>query len=44
VKGDGRAIGFRAVDIYRVQYGQISDNWHLEDNPSLMQQLGIVKP
>jgi predicted ester cyclase len=44
LKGDGREISFRAVDIYRVQNGQISDNWHLEDNLSLMQQLGIVKP
>jgi len=44
VKGDGRQISFRAVDIYRVQNGQISDNWHLEDNLSLMQQLGVVKP
>jgi len=44
VKGDGRAISFPAVDIYRVQNGQISDNWHLEDNLSLMQQLGVVKP
>jgi hypothetical protein len=25
------------VDIYRVPNGQISDNWHLEDNLSLMQ-------
>ncbi len=44
LKGDGREISFRAVDIYRVQDGQISDNWHLEDNLSLMQQLGAVKP
>src|SRR6266550_3101103 len=44
LKGDGRAISFGAVDIYRVQNGQISDNWHLEDNLSLMQQLGAVKP
>jgi predicted ester cyclase len=43
LKGDGREISFRAVDIYRVQNGQISDNWHLEDNLSLMQQLGVVK-
>ena len=40
LKGDGREISFRAVDIYRVQNGQISDNWHLEDNLALMQQLG----
>ncbi len=44
VKGDGRAVSFRAVDIYRVQNGQISDNWHLEDNLSLLQQLGLIKP
>src|SRR6266404_1543788 len=44
VKGDGREITFRAVDIYRVQNGQISDNWHPEDNLSLMQQLGAIKP
>jgi predicted ester cyclase len=44
LKGDGRAISFRAVDIYRIQNEQISDNWHLEDNLSLMQQLGVVKP
>ena len=44
LKEDGREISFRAVDIYRVQDGQISDNWHLEDNLSLMQQLGVVKP
>src|SRR5260370_33247374 len=44
LKGDGRKISFRAVDIYRVQNGQISDNWHLEDNLSLMQQLVAVQP
>jgi predicted ester cyclase len=44
LKGDGREISFRAVDIYRVQNGQISDNWHLEDNLALMQQFGAVKP
>jgi predicted ester cyclase len=42
LKGDAREISFRAVDIYRVQNGQISDNWHLEDNLSLMQQLGAA--
>jgi predicted ester cyclase len=44
LNGDGREISFHAVDIYRVQNGKISDNWHLEDNLSLMQQLGAVKP
>jgi len=44
LKGDGHEISFRAVDIYRVQNGQISDNWHLEDNLSLMHQIRAVKP
>jgi predicted ester cyclase len=40
LKGDGRAVSARAVNIYRVQNGLISDNWHHEEHPSLMQQLG----
>ena len=44
LKGDRGKMSFRAVDIYRVQKRQIFDNWHLEDNLSLMQQLGVVKP
>jgi hypothetical protein len=27
----------------RVQDGRITDNWHIEDNLTLMQQLGIVQ-
>jgi predicted ester cyclase len=42
LKGDGRAVTARAVSIYRVQNGQISDYWHLEDSPSLTQQLSRV--
>jgi predicted ester cyclase len=41
-KGDGRAVDFRAVDIYRVQNGRITDNWHVEDNLTFLQQLGVV--
>ena len=40
LKGDGRAVSARAVNIYRVQNGLISDNWHQEEHPSLIQQLG----
>jgi predicted ester cyclase len=43
-KGDGRAIAFDAVDIYTIKGGQITTNWHLEDNFSLMKQLGAVAP
>ncbi len=40
--GTGQEIDFIATDILRVQDGRITDNWHLEDNLTLMQQLGIV--
>jgi predicted ester cyclase len=41
-QGDGRPIGFIATDIYRVEDGRITDNWHLEDNLTLLQQLGLI--
>ncbi|WP_224372100.1 ester cyclase [Hyalangium versicolor] len=42
--GDGRVIQFDAVDIYTVKNGRIATNWHLEDNLTLLKQLGVVKP
>jgi len=44
LQGDGRAIQFDAVDIYTVKNGRIATNWHLEDNLTLLKQLGAVKP
>ena len=42
--GEGQAIDFIATDIYRVSGGRIAEDWHLEDNLTLLQQLGqIVK-
>ncbi|MGO4701835.1 ester cyclase [Dyella sp. 2RAB6] len=38
-QGRGQAIDFIATDIYRVADGRITDNWHLEDNLILLQQL-----
>jgi predicted ester cyclase len=43
-QGDGRAIDFIAIDIYRIANGRIAENWHLEDNLTLLQQLGAVGP
>ena len=43
-QGDGRAIDFIATDIYRIADGRIAENWHLEDNLALLQQLGVVAP
>lgn len=39
VQGHGQDIAFRAIDIYRVKDGRITDNWHLEDNLTLMRQM-----
>lgn len=41
-QGKGQAIDFRAFDLYRVADGRIAENWHLEDNLTLLQQMGIV--
>lgn len=35
----GKKIDFRAVDMYRVRDGFITDNWHLEDYQTLFSQL-----
>jgi predicted ester cyclase len=43
-QGAGQTIDFIATDILCVQDGRITDNWHIEDNLTLMQQLGIVPP
>jgi len=42
VKGQGQTVDFIATDIYRVANGQIAENWHLEDNLTFLQQLGVV--
>jgi len=41
-QGQGQAIDFVATDIYRIANGRIADNWHIEDNLTLMQQLDLV--
>ncbi|MCP3383341.1 ester cyclase [Bradyrhizobium sp. CCGUVB4N] len=41
-QGNGEAIDFIATDIYRIANGRIAENWHLEDNLTLLQQLGLV--
>ncbi|WP_277184370.1 ester cyclase [Caballeronia sp. BR00000012568055] len=42
VQGKGQPIDFIATDIYRIRDGKITDNWHLEDNLTFLQQLGVV--
>ena len=42
--GQGQAVDFLAIDIYRVAHNVITEDWHLEDNLTLLRQLGIVAP
>ncbi|OHX11627.1 hypothetical protein BI347_18460 [Chromobacterium sphagni] len=44
VQGGGQVVDFQAFDLYRVKNGRIAENWHLEDNLTLLKQLGVVKP
>ncbi|WP_437669940.1 ester cyclase [Sorangium sp. So ce131] len=41
-KGAGQEVDFIATDILRVEGGRVTDNWHIEDNLTLLQQLGVV--
>jgi predicted ester cyclase len=41
-KGSGQPVDFIATDILRVRHGRITDNWHLEDNLTFLQQIGVV--
>jgi predicted ester cyclase len=38
----GRAVKFFAIDILRIRGGRIVEDWHLEDNLALLEQLGAV--
>ncbi|EPH9714491.1 ester cyclase [Enterobacter kobei] len=42
LKGKGQKIGFIATDIYEINDGKIVANWHIEDNLTLMKQLGAL--
>ncbi len=42
VQGKGQPVNFIATDIYHIHDGKIVENWHLEDNLTFLQQLGIV--
>jgi predicted ester cyclase len=41
-QGKGQTVNFIATDIYRIANGQIAENWHLEDNLTFLQQIGVV--
>jgi predicted ester cyclase len=41
-KGQGQRVDFIAIDIYQVTGGAITEDWHLEDNLTLLKQLGVL--
>jgi len=42
IQGEGQAISFIATDSYRIADGRVAENWHIEDNLTLQQQLGLI--
>ncbi|MBE7218969.1 MAG: ester cyclase [Caulobacteraceae bacterium] len=43
VHGTGQPIRFIATDLLKITEGQVTDNWHIEDNLTLLQQMGVAK-
>lgn len=43
VSGQNQPIAFIATDLLKVANGRITDNWHIEDNLTLLQQMGVTK-
>jgi predicted ester cyclase len=44
VLGKSQPIAFIATDLVKVADGRIVDNWHIEDNLTLLRQMGVVAP
>jgi predicted ester cyclase len=43
IEGQGQAIDFIATDLLKITDGRITDNWHIEDNLTLLTQMGVAK-
>ena len=42
-KGQGQSIDFVATDLLKIADGRVTDNWHIEDNLTLISQMGVAK-
>jgi predicted ester cyclase len=42
-QGKGQPVPFIATDLVKIENGRITDNWHIEDNLTLLQQMGVAK-
>ncbi len=43
VQGNGQPIAFIATDLLKIENGRITDNWYIEDNLTLFQEMGVAK-
>jgi predicted ester cyclase len=43
VEGKGQEMKFIAIDLLKIAQGRITDNWHIEDNLMLLEQMGAAK-
>jgi predicted ester cyclase len=41
--GKGQPIPFIATDLVKIENGRITDNWHIEDNLTLLQEIGVAR-
>jgi hypothetical protein len=42
-RGQGQAIDFIATDLLKITNRRITDNWHIEDNLTLLARMGVDK-
>ncbi|HKC51411.1 MAG TPA: ester cyclase [Myxococcota bacterium] len=42
-QGEDQAIAFIATDLLKVENGRITDDWHIEDDLTLLQQMGVAE-
>src|SRR5467141_13491 len=42
-QGKGLLNPLAATDLVKIQNGRITDNWHIEDNLTLLQEMGVAK-
>lgn len=42
-RGNGQTIDFIATDLLKISANRIADNWHIEDNLTLLSQMGVAK-
>jgi predicted ester cyclase len=43
MQGKGQPVPFIATDLVKIENGRITDNWHIEDNLTLLQEMGVAK-